>query len=134
MWTVCSTRNRLVLSAALSGCLLLPACQSARQEAPRAELSKSVLPVDPAMQRRDFDPTTVRYASGGVIAGSSGKYWEPAPEPAWATGLTEPFIAIANTLTVPAHLITTPPGKPLIYEGIQTPRTSNAQPATKIIR
>jgi hypothetical protein len=122
---VCTNRAPFALAAALlvGGCTHAQREQHGRYEAnPIDERMKDPLP-DAAAQARNFEPSTLYYPNGQVVA-----------FPVWATtyetrprylgddvayGMAAPLIYLADIGIMPLRMVTQPPWSLVLYSGAQ---------------
>jgi hypothetical protein len=108
-------------------------CKFHRNDPPRMNLNQSPLIVDEAMQKRDWERSTVQYANGDTIAGPHLIVVESAG-PAWLQRVTDPAVSTANNVAIPATTILSPPWKDVIYQGMVIPPTYSAQPPPNVVK
>ena len=123
------------LRFALFGCALAAVgggCQFAHRQTPVADVSTTPLLIDEAMQRRDFERSTAWYANGDVVAGPDGKTFQTTssvnPE---LQRVMDPAVAFTNVAAEPFYTVVRPPTKVVVYPGLNTPPSYNAQPPLK---
>jgi len=132
---MCSTRNRSIATPLHALALLgvMTGCQFASNKPPKMNLNQSPLIVDEAMQRRDWDRTTINYANGDTLAGPD-LVWIEVAGPEFIQRVTDPAISLVNDLSTPVTTIITPPWKDMVYQGLFIPPTYSAQPPPNVIK
>jgi len=125
-----SIRNMVALGL-ITSCLV--GCQW-KQSGQPATLNDKPIPVDGAMQARDWDATHAYYANGKTPAYADRFNLEPADATVedwgWAT---ETPIFVANSVIWPFTYITTPPFTKVDHPSVETPVTYTAMPVTETI-
>ena len=131
---MCSIRKAgvaaMAMGLAMSGVV---GCQFHSDKPPKMNLNQSPLIVDEAMQKRDWDRTTIQYANGDTIAGPHLIVIESAG-PAWLQRGTDPGISTVNNAITPITTVIMPPWKDVTYQGMAIPPTYSAQPPPNPIR
>jgi hypothetical protein len=119
----------LLAGGLLGGGLLGGGCQSIRQTEPRAALDPTPIPVDQAMQVRDWNQSVAWAANSKTVAGNVGFYWEPKPDISpYESGVIETPLFIANTVASPVSLIITPPWQAVVWDSGTVGPTYTAMP------
>jgi hypothetical protein len=96
-------------------------------------LNQSPLIVDEAMQKRDWDRSSVMYANGDTLAGPDLIVIESAG-PEWLQRGTDPAVSTVNNAITPVTTVLSPPWKDMVYQGMVIPPTYSAQPPPNPIR
>ena len=106
---MCSTRSKLVMTAAVVAFAAGAGCQKVVPPAPMA-LNNEPIVVDEAMQRRDFEPVTAYWANGVTVAGPTGVYFEPHNKvpPGVARGAVESPLFVMHTILLPFDMLWDP--------------------------
>lgn len=101
------------------------------QNSPPEAVSSTPLTVDAAMQLRNWDRSTARYANGDTIAGPTGFNYEPKwyQEPESKYYYLDLPLALGQTLMLPVNLIVTPPWEPVRYTGSTVDPSYTLMPA-----
>jgi hypothetical protein len=108
--------------ASLTGCAV-------RRNTPPELLDPTPIPVDAAMERRQWDESKALYANTTVIAGNTGfPFVEDQTRPDWQNGLIDPFTFFGNVVSMPVSLIIVPPWKPVEYRAVTVEPTYNGNP------
>jgi hypothetical protein len=115
---------------------LLPAAAMAAagcfhyQKTPTAQLNRTPLIIDPAMQMRDWPPVTAEYADGNVPGWYTRFHYHPSGRlKEWTASIEEPIAFIGGTVLLPVTLFTEPAFTPIMYAGLTMPSSYNAMPA-----
>jgi hypothetical protein len=108
--------------AGSTGCLI--------HTAPPADVDRSPLVIDEAMQHRDWPVTVAHYANGETPAYPTGFVLQHSPTaPAWTPVLTDTPLFFANIVAMPIGYIFTPPWTPVAYPEGVVPPSYNVMPA-----
>ena len=108
--------------------LASPGCQR-YVYAPRGEVKNEPVPIDEAMQIRDWEPSSARYTNPRFIAGPVGYWFQPAygmPAPVYAVQETPMFVL--QTLALPVTVWFPPLWTPIEYAGETLEPTWHAMP------
>jgi hypothetical protein len=130
---MCSIRKFGFLIVAPLSMAALAGCQLNVNRPIKADLNQTPLVVDEAMQKRDWDRSVARYANGDTIGGPHLIVLQNTTPDPWMR-VTDPVISVINDSLVPITTVLAPPWKDVIYQGVQTPPTYTAQPASRIIK
>ena len=110
-------------------------CVKADRNSPPLTLNPLPLKEDEAMARRDWSEESAWYANVGVVAGPTGRTWEPGTRYPWGQPVSVPghivtddTIFLGNTALMPARLVVQPPWTEKVYRGVTTPPTYTASP------
>src|SRR4051794_31559813 len=121
--------NRRSLFLGLIGAVALSSGCARKVNSPPAALDETPVPVDQAMERRNWEPRSVLYANTATHANNTGFMFAPDPKlPIWLFGLVDTPIFFGNVFTMPYSLIVTPPGVQVEYRSESVPPTSNGNP------
>ena len=133
---MCSIRNGrrltgvLVFAAAaiIAGTFVGTGCQ--RTVPPMVErLNNTPLVVDPAMQRREWEPSRAYYANGDTIAGGTGYMFHTHETlPPASLRVADPVMAAGNIALLPVGIFVNSPFKAQEYQGAIIPPTHSANP------
>src|SRR4051794_39829680 len=119
---------KIKIALAIASLLPLTGCQF-KQPPPQDRVNDIPLLVDEAMQKRDFERSTIVYPNGSAIAGSTGYMMETNSRiPYEATRATDPFVATGNILLLPITFPLSKPWKAREFSGAKVPPTYTAQP------
>ena len=117
-----------VAMLALVGIGALAGCQ-ANVPAPVERLNDTPLVVDDAMQRREWDRSTVYYGNGDTIAGGTAYMFQVHETmPNWSRRAADPLVATTNFLLLPVGVFVNSPFDAEAYQGAVIPPTHTAQP------
>lgn len=116
------------LTLIIASLVLVAGCQQTRPQPPD-RVSDIPLIVDEAMQKRDYEPSTIYYPRGSIVAGPTGYMFEKNSHiPAEVTRVTEPFVAVGNIILLPVTLPLSKPWQAREFHGAQIPPTYTGQP------
>jgi len=128
---MCSTRNRLTKAAACfaPGLLLLSTSCTSNPRVPGPEpLNNAPVNVDPAMEARQWDPSTAEYANDTVRANPDYTPLRASESNPYLAPFAEIGVFCANTIYLPVGIFIESPGSLVDYKSLSTPPTSTAQP------
>ena len=117
-----------IFAAALLSLLLATGCQRVQNTPPEA-LNTTPLVIDRAMQLRNWEPSSVEYANGSVVAGPLGFWFEPRPDlPEWQHTFVDPAMFAGQALILPVTVFFPPPWTDFAYRGATVEPTYTAAP------
>jgi hypothetical protein len=109
-----ATMQRAILYSLFSLLFLLPGC--VKDTAPAAQVNRSPLIVDEAMQRRNWSRTVVRFQNGETPSWATGFILEhPNSEPKLLPVLTDGPMFLENVALLPIDYVLNPPWERVIY-------------------
>jgi hypothetical protein len=120
LWTTTAALGIAALAA--------PGCQR-YVNVPRGATNDAPVPIDEAMQIRDWEPSSARYTNPRFIAGPTGYWFQPSygmPEPVYA--VQEAPMFVLQTLGLPVTVWFPPLWTPVEYAGETLEPTWHAMP------
>jgi hypothetical protein len=117
-----------VLAAMVAGTFAGTGCQ--RTVPPMVErLNNTPLVVDPAMQRREWEPSVAYYGNGDTVAGGTGYMFHTHETiPPAALRVVDPMMAATNIALLPIGVFVNSPFEKQQYQGAVIPPTHSGNP------
>ena len=128
---MCSIRSGAMLFAVLLAGAVAGAVGGCQRTVPPMveRLNNTPLVVDPAMQRREWEPSRAFYANGDTVAGGTGYMFQTHETlPPASLRVADPVMATANIAMLPVGLFVNSPFKAEEYQGAIIPPTHSANP------
>ena len=127
---MCSTlkRHRKTIAIALLAAGALVGCQ-ANVPPSMSKVNNTPLPIDDAMQRRDWDRSVAYYPNGDTVGGGTGYMFqthETVTDP--YRRVVDPAVSSMNMVLLPIGVFVNTPFKPQVAQGEMLPPTYTAQP------
>lgn len=121
-------RNVCVISAVL-GAMAIGGCQPIHNIPPDT-LDDTPIPVDAAMERREWDESRASYANTGVWCSPTLFSFQSAPgHPDYQYALTEMPVFVVNVLLIPVQVFISPAWHEREYRAATIPPSYSAMPA-----
>ena len=125
---LCRATRGATFGAILGAVIAGSGCQLARNIEPDV-LDDTPIIVDPAMARRDWEPTSATYAATGIYATPNLYTFQSQPYGfGHSTALTELPLFMANVIIMPYQVFAEPVWREKEYRAATTPPTYSAMP------
>ncbi|HEY0009246.1 MAG TPA: hypothetical protein VGB55_11020 [Tepidisphaeraceae bacterium] len=97
----CPSFARSILSAAAVTTVVLLAGCARQTYSNQAQVNTEPLNIDPAMEIRDWEPSTAYYANGDVYSWSTGFGYRSQADSGWKYLFADPGTYVVNLVTMP---------------------------------
>ena len=108
--------------------LMIGGCQVEQRIPPAEPLSQTPIAVDPAMARRDWQPSWALYTNDAVLAWPDYAPLRAKPLPIYEAMFVESGEFLGNTAYTPVGMFIDPPFRMVQYKSLATPPTYSAMP------